>query len=107
MAAEDKVCIVDEMQKIDALGEVGQEGCPAAGADHIALTHICEEGFERFPFSKECLNGAERLHTAHLATVAADAVVAHVDVLNRAAVPVLADHDCPFCDHGSAQMTAQ
>ena len=107
MAAENEVGVVDEVQKIDALGEVGKEGRPAAGTDDIALTHICEEGFERFLFGKERLDRAERLHAAHLTAVAADAVVAHVDVLDRAAVSVLAAHDRSFCDHRAAQVSAE
>lgn len=107
MTAEDKVRVVDEVQKIDAFSKVGQESAPATGADHISLTHICKEGFERFALSEKCLDRAERLHTAHLSAVAADAVVPHVDVLDRAAMSVLAAHDRPLCDHGATQMTAE
>ena len=107
MTAEDKVRVVDEVQKIDAFSKVGQESAPATGADHISLTHICKEGFERFALSEKCLDRAERLHTAHLSSVAADAVVPHVDVLDRAAMSVLAAHDRPLCDHGATQMTAE
>ena len=107
MATEDKVSIIDEMQKIDALGEVRQEGSPAAGADDIALTHVCEERFKCFSVGEQCLDGAECLHTSYLAAVATDTVITHVDVLDRATVSVLAAQDRPFCDHGAAKMTAE
>lgn len=107
MATEDKVSVIDEMQKIDALGEVRQEGSPAAGADDIALTHVCEERFKCFSVGEQCLDGAECLHTSCLAAVAADAVITHVNVLDRATVPVLATQDRPFCDHGAAEMAAE
>ena len=107
MATEDKVSVIDEMQKIDALSEVRQEGSPAAGADDIAMTHVCEERFKRFSVGEQCLDRAECLHASYLAAVAADAVITHVNVLNRATVSVLATHDRPFCDHGAAEMTAE
>ena len=107
MATEDKVSVIDEMQKIDALSEVRQEGSPAAGADDIALTHVCEERFKCFSVGEQCLDRAECLHTSYLAAVAADAVITHVDVLDRATVPVLAAQDRPFCDHGATKMTAE
>ena len=107
MATEDKVSVIDEMQKIDALGEVRQEGSPATGADDIALTHVCEERFKCFSVGEQCLDGAECLHTSCLAAVATNTVITHVDVLDRATVPVLAAHDRPFCDHGAAKMTAE
>ena len=107
MATEDKVSVIDEMQKIDALGEVRQEGSPAAGADDIALTHICEERFKCFSVGEQCLDRAECLHTSYLAAVAADTVITHVNVLDRATVPVLATQDRPFCDYGAAEMAAE
>lgn len=107
MATEDKVSVIDEMQKIDALSEVRQECSPAAGADDIALTHVCEERFKCFSVGEQCLDRAECLHTSYLAAVAADAVITHVDVLDRATVPVLAAHDHSFCDHGATKMTAE